>query len=212
MVRTLQGFSQEPSVHKVSGVFARASPARLCLRSAAHQGFRREKEQKKGSGKRGGLGGGVGKLRRPGLGRRPGLAEFPAWRPPLGLGFASASAGVMQPSPSVAPAPFLSFPAARWARARPPPSSFSQRPGEDLVGAGAEGGRRRGGRPAELRGRRREKAPQSCRNLLPPPLSWEFRAQLREVGGATLSPAAFHRPLKFAGTMRTALTPGALGA
>lgn len=29
LVRTLQGFSQEPSVHKVSGVFARASPARL---------------------------------------------------------------------------------------------------------------------------------------------------------------------------------------
>lgn len=59
LVRTLQGFSQEPSVHKVSGVFARASPvpAVPLLCSVAHRGFPKEKGQKeRAEGATGGLG------------------------------------------------------------------------------------------------------------------------------------------------------------
>lgn len=97
----------------------------------------------------------MGRPGRPGLGRPPGLAKFPNGRPPLGLSFASASAGVCLPGPSDAHAPFLFyFSAARWARARPLLCSASQRPGGDGVGvgvgvgAGEEGGRRRGSRPS----------------------------------------------------------------
>lgn len=49
--RTLQGFSQEPSVHKVSGVFALGPlQPRLGLRSAAHRGLRKETGPKPGPG------------------------------------------------------------------------------------------------------------------------------------------------------------------
>lgn len=78
------------------------------------------------------------------------------------------------------------------------------------MGQGREG-RTGAGRQAMLRWSWQERAAQSCRNLLPP-LSWESRAQLREVEGATPSLAAFTRPLKFAATVRAALTPEALRA
>lgn len=42
---------------------------------------------------------------------------------------------------------FFSIPAARWARERPLLCSASRLPDGDGVGAGGEGGRRRGGRP-----------------------------------------------------------------
>lgn len=61
----------------------------------------------------------MGRLGRPGLGRRPGLSELPAWRPPLRRGFASAITGVLLPKPSAAYTLFLFFAAARWAGARP---------------------------------------------------------------------------------------------
>lgn len=182
---------------------------RLCLRSAAHRGFRKEKGLKKGPGEQEW---GSGQAQRPGLGRPPGLAEFPARRPPLGLGFASASAGVLLPGPSAVHAPFLfSFPAARWAKARPPLCSASQRPGGDEVGReGRAGGGGAAGHAAL------ELARKGCEKLqkLAPSTTWESRAQLRGSGegGATRRPAAFSRPLKFVATVRAALTPGALGA
>lgn len=83
----------------------------------------------------------MGRPGRPGLGKPPGLAEFPTPRPSLGLGFARASAAVvLLPGPIAAHAPFLVFTAARWARARPPLCAASQRSGGKGVGAGGEGG------------------------------------------------------------------------
>lgn len=46
LVRTLQSFSQESSVHKVSGVFTRASPV-WGSASAEHGGFGKQKGEKK---------------------------------------------------------------------------------------------------------------------------------------------------------------------
>lgn len=94
----------------------------------------------------------------------------------------------------------LFFTAARCARARPLLCSASQRSGGDGVGAGGEDGGGAAGHAAL------ELARKSCAELqkLAPPhhLSWESRAQLREVAGATPSLAAFTRPLKFAATVR----------
>lgn len=103
----------------------------------------------------------------------------------------------------------LFFTAARCARARPLLCSASQSSGGDGVGAGGEDGGGAAGHPAL------ELARKSCaelQKLAPPRLSWESRAQLREVAGATPSLAAFTRPLKFAATVRAALTAEALGA
>ena len=57
------------------------------------------------------------------------------FRSPFGLGFASASVGVLLPGPSAVHSPFLFFfPEARWAKARLLLSSASQRPSGDGVG------------------------------------------------------------------------------
>ncbi|KAF6333413.1 hypothetical protein mRhiFer1_008171 [Rhinolophus ferrumequinum] len=149
----------------------------------------------------------MGRPGRPGLGRPPGLAEFPSPRPSLGLGFASASAVVMLPGPSTAYVPFLHC-TARWARARPLLCSASQSSGGDGVGAGSESGGGAAGHAALDMARKGYAEMQK----LAPPLSWESRAQLRVVVGATPSPAAFTRPLKFSATVRAALTPEALQA
>lgn len=181
---------------------------RLCLRSAATRGFRKEKGLKKGPGEQEW---GNGQAQRPGLGRPPGLAVFPARRPPLGLGFASASAGVLRPGPSAVHAPFLFFPATRWAKARPLLCSASQRSGRDEVGreGRAGGGGAAGHGALELARKGFEKLQKLASST-----SWESHAQLRGSGGggATRRPAAFTRPLKFVATVRAALTPGALGA
>ncbi|XP_070347630.1 collagen, type I, alpha 1b-like [Equus asinus] len=86
---------------------AETSPPRLCLRSAAHRGFRKEKEQKKGRG-------------RGCAGRRPGGEAVPRAAAPLGPGCAAASARG----------------AARTLRRARAPSSSSQRP-RGQVGRGA---------------------------------------------------------------------------
>lgn len=107
----------------------------------------------------------MGRPGRPGLGKPPGLVEFPTPRPSLGLGFARASAVVLLPGPSAAHAPFLFFSAARWARARPLLCSASQRSADK--GSEREG-RAGAGRQALLLWSWQERAEQSCRNLLPP--------------------------------------------
>lgn len=79
LVRTLQSFSQESSVHKVSGVFTRASPgwgsASAPLSTAASESRKRRKCQRCGSGV-GGKWAGSGGLswgdRRASLSSRPG--------------------------------------------------------------------------------------------------------------------------------------------
>lgn len=62
-MRTLQSFSQDSSVHKVSGVFTRASPG-WGSASAEHGGFGEQKGEKKRPG-----GAGVGWGKWAGLGR-----------------------------------------------------------------------------------------------------------------------------------------------
>lgn len=219
MVRTLQGFSQEPSVHKVSGVFARASPARgdsAPLRSAASQS--RKSSRRKGRGSEGGV---RGRLGRPALGRRPGrgLAGLPAWRPPLCLGFASAiPAGWLPGPPAALTPPFLFLPAARWGRARPPPRSLGatvprRRPGR----GGSAGGRGRGGRPscAEDGKKGRRGAAGTCSPRTGSPELSLGRSGARSSPSHPAPhpvPAAFTRPLKLAATGRATLTPRALGA
>lgn len=182
---------------------------RLCLRSAAHRGFRKKNGPKKRPGEQEW---GNGQAQRPGLRRSPGLAEFPARRPRLGLGFVSASAGVLLPGPSVVHAPFLFFfPAARWAAARPLRCSASQRPGGDEVGR--EGGRGRGGRPrcAGVGKKGLREAAETC-SLHELGVPRPAEGGSCGGGGATRRPAAFTRPLKFVATVRAALTPGVLRA
>lgn len=134
----------------------------LCLRSAAHRGFRKEKEEKKGLGKQGW---GNGQAQEAWVGEAAGLAEFSAWRPPSGLGFDAPPPPVVKlPGPRKPPLPFLFFLEARWARERPAWCSASWGPGCDGVGAGGEGGRGRGGWPpftgVGQKGRRR--AAETC--------------------------------------------------
>lgn len=105
---------------------------------------------------------------------------FPARRPPLGLGFASASAGVLRPGPSAVHAPFLFFPATRWAKARPLLCSASQRSGRVEVGreGRAGGGGAAGHGALELARKGFEKLQKLASST-----SWESHAQLRGSGG-----------------------------
>lgn len=152
------------------------------LRTAASE---RRKSRRKGQRSEGG---GMGRPGRPGLRRRLGVAEIPAPRPPLGLGFAPDCARVLPRDP-VPHTPLFS--SSQWPGGLGCGHCCSRRPSDQAeVGKGRE--RRAEEGAATLRWSWQKRAVQSCRNLLPPPppMSWKSRAQLKEVGARTPSPEA----------------------